>query len=277
MTSTLRTIIRKTPLVGPFARSAKGAVSRAVRRHNVAMLHTGRCGSSVLGLMLDDHPHITWASELLKDIGKLRPEGVGGKTMATRMIRRGGNSALTRVYGFETKYLPQLDLRPEHVGMDLPDYLDLLRGLGYDRFILLERKNYLRRAISVEVARQKLQWHTQDKAAEATRVHLDTRAFGTGSQVMTLVELFEQIDHEYRRAQGLLQNDPLLCINYEDDILGDPRIAYRKVCEFVGVEPGEPEVRLKRTNPFGYDQMVTNFEEVADALRGTRYAWMLDE
>jgi len=277
MTTKLRSIIRKTPLVGPAARSAKGAVSQAVRRCNLAMLHTGRCGSSVLGLMLDDHPHIVWASELLKDIAKVRPDGVDGKTTATQMIRQGGRSAISKVYGFETKYLPQLDLRPSHVGMDLPDYLDLLRGLGYDHFVLLERKNYLRRAISVEVARQKMQWHTQDKAAKATRVYLDTQAFQTGSEVMTLVELFEQIDREYDRAKGLLADDQLVCISYEDDILADPRIAYGKICEFVGLAPGEPEVKLKRTNPFGYDQMVTNFEEVADALRGTPYAWMLDD
>jgi len=36
------------------------------------------------------------------------------------------------------------------------------------------------------------------------------------------------------------------------------------------------EIKLRKTNPFGYEDMVTNFDEVREALAGTEYEWMLN-
>ena len=51
--------------------------------------------------------------------------------------------------------------------------------------------------------------------------------------------------------------------------------AYKRVCEFVGIEPTETIVRLKKTNPFQIEDMLENFDEVKSELKNTPYEWML--
>jgi hypothetical protein len=67
-----------------------------------------------------------------------------------------------------------------------------------------------------------------------------------------------------------------LHLSYEEDIVADPLRAYSRVCEFVGIEPAAPRVDLVRTNPFSYDAILDNVDEVRAVLKDTKYAWMLD-
>ena len=64
---------------------------------------------------------------------------------------------------------------------------------------------------------------------------------------------------------------------YEDEISDDPRVAHRKVCEFLGLQPAPVEIRFGKTNPFPLCELIRNFAEVESALRGTCFEWMLHE
>jgi len=241
------------------------------------MFHAGRCGSTVLGRMLEARRDMVWAGELLMNIRRDEPERTDRAPVVARRVRRWRDAHLTPYFGFETKFLPQLDLRPTHANLELPAYLDLLRSLGFDRFVVLQRRNLLRRAVSVEVARQRKQWHTQEASREATRIHLNVDAFQTGNETEPLIRLFERIDAQYELIRGLLAEEPLTWLTYEDDILPDPRIGYRRVCEMLELDPGQTSVDLKRTNPYPLDEQVENITAVAAALRGSPYEWMLDD
>ena len=52
------------------------------RPGNILIIHIGRCGSTVLGKMLNEHPMIYWASELYEPIfGTWRDQNMGIETI----------------------------------------------------------------------------------------------------------------------------------------------------------------------------------------------------
>jgi hypothetical protein len=242
------------------------------RRRNVAMLHPGRCGSTVVAEMLGDHPRVQWAGEIFEGVPWHSPTPAD----VTAYVERSSYATLAPYYGFETKYLPHHHLSADGIDMELADYLELLRRLHFSKFILLHRRNYLRRAVSAAVARAQGEWHAKVAPAEPTRVHVDVNAFQTGNCKEPLVDLFRRMDDAFSLARRLLEGDHLLQLEYEDDVLDDPTVAYQKVCRFLGIEPLKARIKLQRTNPFPYDALIDNFDEVSVVLRDTPYAWMLD-
>ena len=52
-------------------------------------------------------------------------------------------------------------------------------------------------------------------------------------------------------------------------------MAYRSVCEFIGLEAAPVRVPYERVNPFPLQQMVTNYDTIAAALQDTVFEWML--
>jgi hypothetical protein len=47
------------------------------------------------------------------------------------------------------------------------------------------------------------------------------------------------------------------------------------VREFLALPMHTPQVNYAKTNPFPFNELVTNFEELEQHLRGTEYEWML--
>jgi LPS sulfotransferase NodH len=266
--------MRRSPAVQALRAAVNGIRHPFALRHNVAMFHIGRCGSTVLGNLLNQHPDIYWAGELFVAMPKRHKDVAPGpgalKTIIDRSRQRGRPTGKP-FYGFELKYLPQQHLRERFINLSLEDCVAHLRRLGFSRFIVLHRENYLRQAVSVEVGRRQGHWH-----ARATRVTLDLNAFRSAAKRAPLLEHFRSLDRHHAKLTELLARDQVLHLSYERDILHDPGQAYRQTCAFLGVAPGSPRVDLARTNPFTYDAMVANMADVRALLRDTEYAWMLD-
>ena len=182
-----------------------------------------------------------------------------------------------KVFGFETKFLPEQQLRREWIGLPLKTYLELLQELGFTHFILLRRRNYLRRAVSALAGRQTKRWQTRRRAGMPTRVRIDPRVFPTGNIAKPLLEHFRDLDMNYHSASEALEGIPCLELEYEMHILTDPSIAYRMVLDFLGLEAltDAVSIRLQRTNPFPLEDMIENYDEVVSALTDTSYEWML--
>jgi hypothetical protein len=244
----------------------------AQRRSNVAMFHTGRCGSTVLGGLLNQHPDITWASELFLSMRKRF-----GDRSVRDVLRESMYASGSAVYGFETKYLRGQQLRPEWIGMPLQEYVALLQEMGFSEFILLRRRNHLRKVVSAAIARERGAWHARSLPGAPLRVHLDIEKVTIGNQDFPLIPLFQEIDERYAMLRDLVRSDRVLELNYEDHVMNDPRVAYELICDFTGVKSARPEVRLAKTNPFPLRDCLSNHDEVCSALKGTEYAWMLSE
>jgi hypothetical protein len=267
-----RDALKRVPMAESLVWAARRARARGARVANVAMFHTARCGSTVLGDLLDQHPHVRWGREVFERMDQRYPAGLG----AREILQRSMYAEPTRYYGFETKYLDGQDLRPGWVGLSLEDYLALLGELGFERFVLLRRRNYLRQVVSIAVARASRSWHVRTERREAVRVRLDVDAFRVGAAHRPLLELFRHLDERHETLAGMLAPERRLLLSYEDDIQEDPRRAYERVRGFVGAGEAPVTVQLKRANPFALDSVVENADEVRRTLEGTPYAWMLD-
>jgi hypothetical protein len=250
-------------------------ISQLLRNTNIAMFHMGRCGSTVVGNMLNDHPDVAWAGELFEGKKNLALSFSEKLEFVKSTLKSSSYSQITKFYGFETKYMPSTHLSEDCIGMSLEDYVSLLRNLGFSKFIVLHRKNYLRRIISGEVGRQKGQWHSTQKVKNSTLVQLDINAIRYGNSSHNLLDLFHSFDENYHFLENMMSKENTLFLIYEEDILENPIKAYSKVCNFLGIAPISSEISLKRTNPFSCQEMVYNFDEVRTLLENTSYSWML--
>jgi len=248
---------------------------RRGKRKYVVMLHEGRCGSQVLGNMLDEHGDIHWAGEIFEPHMGVETD-VRGERLLQRVIDASRASGRSKVYGLEIKYLSQLQLSDQCLDMDLGELVASLRALGFTYFIVLHRMNHLRRTVSAQVGRKQGKWHSCKKADKPTRVRIDVDSVESGRERKFLLDVFADMDRDFKRVSELLA-DQALFMTYEDDVCADPRAGYEKICTFLGVECENPEISLRRTNPFSYEQIVENFDDVKAVLRGTQYEWMLDQ
>lgn len=238
------------------------------------MFHTGRCGSTVLTNILRQHPDMHWDGEIFNPYFK---ERIQRPDLMSHVIRESANKTVTPHFGFDVKYLPIQHLHESCINLTIPAFVDELKAHGFNHFILLHRKNYLRRAISAHVAGSKSQWHSAVTVMGPTQVNLKPDAFHIGMTAMPLLDVFEMIDNTYQELQERLSSENTISLTYEDHILSNPKDAYGKISKFLDLSDFNPEVRLKKTNPFNYQEVLTNYQEIETLLQGSVYEWMLED
>jgi LPS sulfotransferase NodH len=251
----------------------------ALRPGSIAMFHVGRSGSTVLGDLLNQHPKILWDGEIYDPfvrgwaLGALMKPGDLGLD-PIRVLRKRRIRAGARYYGFETKFF---HLRLMEVG--LPEYVRDLRHNGVDRFVVLERRNYLRKVVSAAVAHERAAFSraAHDERPRPSRIRLDTEELRIEFSSEPLLAYLEDYREGFARLRELLPEERTLWLTYEEDLSSDPARGYERVCRFVGLEPCPVAVRYGKTNPHPLSEIVDNLEEVERALGGTRYEWMLYE
>ena len=250
------------------------------RPGNVVMFHIGRCGSTVVGEQLKRHPKVRWAGELYSPIFLRWQRRNGGVETVGEMpadgidiLRRNMRLALHRFYGFEVK--------PFHfrlIGYSPESFVHHLEALGFSHFILLDRKNRLRKIVSSVIAHQEgAKYHIRRSAkARKTGAYLNVEEVRIDFEAKPLLQYLVDYDHQVETLNTLLQGKKLLKLTYEEDVREDPRKAYSRICEFLDLQPTNASVALSRTNPFPVREMIENVEEVEAVLRGTSYEWMLN-
>lgn len=252
------------------------ARNKSFRRGNLVMLHAGRCGSSVLADMLNQHPEMRWANEpfeVMTPAYRAMPaRHRAAELLADRMYRQ-----RIPYFGFDMKYLPEQHMRREMANQTPDSLMELLEGLDFRYFVLLTRRNHLRRAVSAEIGRKRGYWNTFDAVKDRVTVRLDPQRFLSYGRETPLVEYFRGLDEAYEAFRSRLADRHLLELVYEQDVQNDPAIGYGRICSMLGIEPRAANVRLKRINPQPLSQLIENFGEVEAALAGSPYAWMTAE
>jgi hypothetical protein len=243
------------------------------RLGNLVMFHTGRSGSSVVADLLGRHPAVHWDGELFNyhlNVWRSRPKD--RMADAQRMIKR-------RIYFFNVPYYGFEVLTSQLVAGNIEKkrFIDALDTLGIDHYILLTRRNILRKIVSNLVARERGRWHLgSEEIARLTQIHVDVVRLRLATTRPLIVHL-RDTQSEYDALQALLSSRRCLRLVYEDDILKDPRDAVRKFCDFLDVDYLELPVRHGRTTPQPLHQIIDNYVEVEDVLSGTEFEWMLTE
>jgi LPS sulfotransferase NodH len=264
--------------VGLLARRLRRAIDRGThggsRVANVAMLHAGRCGSSVIADMLQQRPDFRWVGEPFENMKPVYYR-MGARHRARHVIGNAMYRVPCAYFGFDSKILPEQHLSPALADKTPAQYVDLLLDLGFTHFILLDRRHHLRRAVSVAIGERTGIWNSFQPTATAERVRLDPARFVSYGKTLTLFEYFATLEAAHRAFRELLQGQRLLELNYEDDVETDPGVAYRRVAEFLALPSHAVSVRLRKLNPQPLASLVDNYDEIAALLRGTAYEWML--
>jgi hypothetical protein len=253
------------------------------RAHNVAMFHVGRVGSMVLATMLGQHRRIYWPGEVFeKEHSRyMKAVDVGTYTLPTtlptdplKILRTEMRAAGHRTFGFEMKFLEDHHLKV--IGLELEGCIDALSKLGFDRYVVLTRRNLLRRLVSGAVLRKTGQAHIPiSQERQKMRFHFDLRRVPIGANYYDLVDAIKLIEEGYARLSRALIGKTICELIYEDHISNDPLVAYRKLIAFMQLEPAAPKVMFRRTNPDPLDVMIENYDEIRARLEDTPYKWML--
>lgn len=243
----------------------------------VTTFHIGRSGSTVLGDLLNQHPGVQWLGEIYEwPEFRDRPAAPGPGSELLRRLRTRLPAVRKPVAGIEAKFYHLHD----H-GVALHDFLDELRGeaagTGRCRFIVLRRKNYLRKIVSSLAARQRGRWFARPGSpVPPVRLEINPERVCIDGDAQPLLDYLRDWDAQFDQLDATLATEGALSLTYEDDIEQDPLVAYRKVCRYLGLEPGAPEVRYYRTTPEPLPDIVTTLDAVRRALAGSGYEWMAE-
>ena len=241
----------------------------------IVMFHTGRCGSTVLANLISQNRYIFWDAELFEKIEKNIIYKIYMTTDPMKILRMRMIHA-RRFYGFETKLQEKQEYEFSQINMDLKSYLRQLSRMGFDRFIILDRKNYLRQIVSGAIGFKTMKWHQPlNKIPVLTKIKIDPNYVPFGNSYKPLLNRFEEFNRTYSTLEKLLKPYNPLKLSYEDDILENPLHGYRRLCMFLDLPSENVSVKLGKMNPFPLSEIVENFQNIIDTLSGTPYEWML--
>ena len=247
------------------------------RKANVALLYTGRCGATLIGHLLAQHPDINWGGELLNHASTRYKHFAWQEKQPIKIIEQKMYQKPLSVYGFESKALQGGHLRPNWVNMSTQAYMNSLIDVGFTQFVVIKRENYIKRAVSSLIAKKRKKWTANlDETVKLETVYLDLNRFRYGDDFLPLLDHFDQLDSHYEMLYTLLKDKRVLSLNYESDIESNPLLAYTKVCEFIGIKSSFVSLKCQKIDPYKLCDVISNFDEVARAVKNTKWAWMIN-
>jgi hypothetical protein len=241
----------------------------------IFMWHQGRCGSTVLANLLNQHPNIDWRGEIFEYYARhrMKPSSVEEEIKYIRAVT-GKN-----LPGIEIKGLPCQHLN--QIKTSLQQFAEILNKCGFNDCIFLSRKNILRKLISAQIVVQGLynSFHlsVDSELKLSGLLTIDLQRVSIQGKNAPLLDMVKYIDEESEKSLCTLRNYfRTLPLSYEEDIESNPKAAYQKSCSFLSLPEYEDiEIQDKQVNSMKLKDLITNFDEIEDLLAGTEYEWML--
>jgi hypothetical protein len=266
---------------GEIVRNQLDALQRPTPAEgHVLMLHTGRSGSTVVGNLLQQHSRIYWDGEvyekmfvwfrakqgvLVRDQARFLGPGDAWPYLDRRRKRAGA-----KLYGYECR-----DYHLHWLKTSLTDYLRAAKSRGFTRVIVLERRNLLLKIISNMVAETRNQHHVRAGVqVEKPSLRLDLDQVPLDHGRVEIRSALTQTKRWLEEAEAAAAEFEHLHLCYEDSIQHDPLVAYRRACDFLGLAPESPTIALGKTTAFPLSQIVDNYDQLRERLRGTEFEWM---
>lgn len=216
----------------------------------------GRSGSTLLTSSLDSHPHVRCLDEILRQ-PRLRPIA-----FAENLAR----SANTIGFGFHVK---PYQIAKWQRTVQLQFFLKNMSHRGW-KIVYLYRENVFNQAISNVFADASGKYHFTQKERPPRSIHVDI------SYLFRLMRWRVLVRHnEYAALNGI----PHLGLQYERDLLNPITrdATMETVQNYVGVEPSPLRSSLRKSVDRPLTEIISNYDEVATALRGTEFErWLPD-
>ena len=256
--------------VSRFRESVLKRYWKRTRRNNVVVIHAGRCGSTVLCDLLGQSRRIHNAGEVFNPANEQRMKLLRELGDPIRILEHEMRPIDRKYFLFATK--PFREETQEALTGEVPQYLRRLRDVGFRRFIVLERRNDLRRRVSGLVAFKTRVWHSTVRPDQPQRVCFPEE------DIVALPSRIAAVQREHREMRSLLGEKHRLDLFYEDDIESDPVRAYSKVCEFLRVTPFQPKLGwcAPTRSPCGTSSRISTRSPQPSPGRRTSGCWRLD-
>ncbi len=246
------------------------------QKGKILVFHIGRSGSTVLGDLLNQDRGIFWDGEVAREyFGDASSSSGCIDDFKEIFSKRQVLSGKRRWYGCEIKFF-----HLEKLNWEIKQFLADCVESGFTHFVVLERKNYFRKIISSLLASSSGVWHqAKSESPRKKSIFVDVDRVNIDENSDPLLRTLEKYDSQFSNLKAAFDelSVPNIWISYEDDLLPNPIVAYKKICQFLSKKTDQVSVRYGRTNPFPINEMVENMEEVTFILKGTPFEWMLEE
>jgi LPS sulfotransferase NodH len=218
-----------------------------------------RTGSNMLISALQSHPNVHAEGELLQQV-----RDTGDIDVVLHNIFRAGRARSVLASGFKIFYY-----HPLHD--DSGVVWEKLRAVERLRVVHLKRRNRLRTFTSRQIADRTNEWIAKGRH--------DPRHETTGRELTLrrreLEKYFEQGEAYEAECEARFAGWPMLDVYYED-LAADLNGEVRRVTRLLGVPDANVHAQTRQQNPEPLSQLIANYEELADAFRGTRWSEFFD-
>lgn len=235
---------------------------------NFVIYTTQRTGSTLLVQLLDSHPQVLCIGEAFIDSEIYHAEYSYYRYIKESIWRRAYSrlfrSRAVKYYLNRFYSLPQ----QQAVGFKMmasytPQFDCVLRYIRENdvKIIHLVRQNYLKKYLSLARASQSGQWHAR-KPVQPRKIHVEPN---------NLVQGIRRLKEEDTLLNTYLDGMPALKITYQS-LQQRQDAAVGRILDFLQVDQDiELTADLVKINPDSAKDVIANYEEVADSLRGTEY------
>jgi hypothetical protein len=241
------------------------------------LIHSGRCGSTVIGRILDHQKSIYWDGEILTKISlndSRRAKKVFSDPSLRRSIyRRRFSRSNGKPFGFEMKYsqfgfansglAKELALLPEGIPVTL---------------VHLDRENPVRRLLSSCLANRTGEYHGTFTDRAQFRVDINDPG-GWGASFLELLDENENPRLRVLQEASTLIDGSITHLSYEKDVESNPSRAAETIFRLMhsGDEFQPVEVRRRDMHRKPLNELVVNFQELEKHLENTNFKKYLYE
>ena len=252
--------------------------------NGVVNWHLGRCGSSVLGSLLAQHPDVDYGNEIFSPY---MPRRRGDRVLPAidQVVVNFRSCSQRDFYLFEVKHLPaqNLGLYPS---LNVADWLQKFRELGCQNHILcIVATDCVGWCPMCAQLRMGSMWHPFVRRIVSHRPGmLPLEGIRHGFEVRSLLGWLQEYERGWQQMQALFSQCARdssdfrwLSLTYEDDLAQSPLEGYQRVCSFLGLSAFEPILRYRKLNPGSLSELIVNWDEIRALLDPTPFAWMLED
>jgi len=127
--------------------------------------------------------------------------------------------------------------------------------------IIIYRENLLKQFVSYQIALRTKVWNSYQGIYDPIKIMVDLPSF---------FKYAEKVNHTYDQWYKSLGDQEYLLVKYED-LVANVESTFHKVCQFLNQPIAKAVFNLKKQNSDNLVDLIENYEEVANALKGTEY------